>query len=174
MKINSHLSSKRFRENKYISCFCKVRFDIFIIIAHGISDTSNDWPRIENSLATSDKGSCFKTAVIEAFDHFSGGNFPLWLSHIEAYSKNHKHMIYSSDTHSINITQYVAAGYATLHVWVLNQWIKEVGSWDQASCRVVWMSGHAHIRSLLGYGAISYILQIFEECRGRYFASSSF
>ena len=93
-------------------------------------------------------------AIVAALDQILGRSLSVGLRHFQRNGQNHEHMVYSIDAHGIHIRQDVAASDSALEVWVLYQWVEEVGRRYELYLLISVGSLHppdAAIRSLLGY-----------------------
>ena len=86
MQVNRYLCPQRLGKNEFVSHLGKVRLDVLTIITHGIGNSSNDGPRVEYSLASSDESLGLDAAVVKSFDHLAGDDFPLGFGHLQTHS----------------------------------------------------------------------------------------
>ena len=54
MKVDRDLCSQWLRQDQLIANLGIVRFYILVVIAHGICNASDDWPRVKYGLAAGD------------------------------------------------------------------------------------------------------------------------
>ena len=151
-----------------------VYFDVFILIADNVGNTSNNRPGIHDTLTTRYSSLCLFRTIVKSLDHLFGHDVPLLLIHLQRYGQDHEHVINSIDTHRVYVRKGIGTCNTTLKVRVLHKWVKEVCARYQLNIWAIMHFGHTAVRSFLGNAAVSDVFEILKECGLGYFAPSSF
>jgi hypothetical protein len=146
--------------------------DVFLIVTHDVCHATYNGPRIHDALPASDECIRLIRCIVEPPDHLTSYYLSVLLSHLDAHTENHEHVVYSVDSHGIDIAHCVAASNPPLHVGIIHKRVEEVCRRDQVFSRVVFVLCHATIGGLLSDGAIPDIFQILKEGSGRHLAAS--